>query len=150
MNPKKFFRRKESSILTYFLSFLLLGLQFTIFSFFYFGFEFPRDQWCFKKFHPIFNHLKIDRVRFHKNNLYIKSIVLHDEYGNNLAKGENIEFKFRSFWDVISFYPKVVKADQISTLTGNNKEIIKIEQLIVQNALLTISKYSLRSKTNFL
>ena len=141
MNPKKIFRRKESSILTYFLS-LLLGLQFTIFSFFYFGFEFPEINGVLKKFHPIFNHLKIDRVRFHKNNLYIKSIVLHDEYGNNIAKGENIEFKFRSFWDVISFYPKVVKADQISTLTGNNKEVIKIEQLIVQNALNKIKIFS--------
>ena len=141
MNPKKIFRRKESSILTYFLS-LLLGLQFTIFSFFYFGFEFPEINGLLKKFHPIFNHLKIDRVRFHKNNLYVKSIVLHDEYGYNIAKGENIEFKFRSFWDVISFYPKVVKADQISTLTGNNKEIIKIEQLIVQNALNNIKIFS--------
>ena len=141
MNPKKIFRRKESSILTYFLS-LLLGLQLTIFSFLYFGFEFPEINGVLKKFHPIFNHLKIDRVRFHKNSLYIKSVVLHDEYGSNILKAENIEFKFRSFLDVISFYPKVVKADQIYTLTGNNKEVIKIEQLIVQNALNKIKLFS--------
>ena len=36
----------------------------------------------------------------------------------------------------------MVKADQISTLTGNNKEIIKIEQLIVQNALNNIKIFS--------
>ena len=52
------------------------------------------------------------------------------------------EFKFRSFLDVISFNPKVVKADQISTLTVNNKEVIKIEQLIVQNALNKIKIFS--------
>ena len=141
MNPKKIFRRKESSILTYILS-LLLGLQFTIFSFFYFGFEFPEINGVLKKFHPIFNHLKIDRVIFHKNSLYIKSVVLHDEYGGNLGKGENIQFKFRSFWDVISFNPKVVKADQISILSVNNKEVVKIEKLIVQNALNKIKLFS--------
>ena len=127
--------------MTYFLS-LLLGLQFTIFSFFYFGFEFPDINGVLKKFHPIFNHLKIDRVKFHKNSLYIKSVFLHDEYGGNLARGENIEFEFRSFLDVISFYPKVVKADQISTFTGDNKEVIKIEKLIVQNALNKIKLFS--------
>ena len=141
MNPKKIFRRKESSILTYFLS-LLLGLQLTIFSFLYFGFEFPEINGVLKKFHPIFNHLKIEKVRFHKNSLFIKSVFLRDEYGSNLARGENIELKFRSFWDVISFYPKMVKADQISTLTTNNKETIKIEQLIVQNALNNIKIFS--------
>ena len=120
----------------------MLGLQFTIFSFFYLGFEFPDINGVLKKFHPIFNHLKIDRVKFHKNSLYIKSVFLHDEYGGNLARGENIEFEFRSFLDVISFYPKVVKADQISTFTGDNKEVIKIEKLIVQNALNKIKLFS--------
>ena len=88
-------------------------------------------------------------MRFHKNSLYIKSVFLHDEYGSNLAKGENIEFEFRSFLDVISFYPKMVKADQISTLTGNNKETIKIEQLIVQNALNKIKIFSSIEKRIF-
>ena len=67
---------------------------------------------------------------------------MHDEYGGNLGKGENIQFKFRSFLDVISFNPKVVKADQISILSVNNKEVVKIEKLIVENALNKIKLFS--------